>query len=159
MQKTILVGVLSFMLTLPFTRAQESTTDSQSTPQALAHFIAGNVSDCEALISGSIAPEAWNSVPGLLIRARNLVYLGAYAKEQDKIATAQSIGATVIQLLDTVVANLSETDTANRVLQLKLRASVEETLLGNSEQAEQFRQEAAALEPPPTEQPLSPPEE
>lgn len=158
MQKMILSALLCTALLLPIAKSQESAVDYETIPQALAHFIAGDTSACEALISSSISPEDWTATTGLLLRAKNLVYLGAYAKEQDDLPTAQSIGSAAVQLLDTAAAGIPEIDTDTRILELKIRAAVAETLIGNSEQAEQLSLEAAALEPPPTEEPMSPPE-
>lgn len=159
MTRILFLTLLGLFLSLPFAKGQESTSDSQTVPQALALYIAGNVSGCEALISNSVPSGDWTSATGLLMRAKNLIYLGAYAKEQDNITVAQAIGATVTQLLDSAVLVLPAGNTSVAALQLNLRASLEETLLGNSEQAELLRQQALALEPPPAGEPLSPPEE
>lgn len=153
------MAFLGLFLSLPFAKGQEGTADSQTMPQALALYIAGNVSGCEVLISSSVSSGDWTSATGLLMRAKNLIYLGAYAKEQDNITVAQAIGATVTQLLDSAVLVLPAGNAPIAALQLNLRASLEETLLGNSEQAELLRQQALALVPPPAGEPLSPPEE
>ncbi len=133
--------------------------DSQTIPQALSLFSENKLSECETLLSPEVRSEDWTQPVGYLFRAKNLTTLGIYAKEQHNTTAAQAIAAKAVQYLDAAVLGIASDDNANKVLQLKLRATVEGSLLGNSEQADQLLQQAAALEPAPPEEPPSPPEE
>jgi hypothetical protein len=157
------IYVLGMLVTLLAVRAEEvpeATSDDQTMPQALALYASGSVAECEALISPEVRPEDWLLKQGYLLRAKNFLTLGSYAKEQDSAVLAHGIAAKVIELLDVVVPLIPTDDIPNRVFQLKLRATVEDALLGNSEQAEQLLLQATVLEPTPEPaEPLSPAEE
>jgi hypothetical protein len=133
--------------------------DIQTIPQALSLFSEDRLQECEALLSPEVRTEDWTLPVGYLFRAKNLITLGLYAKEQHNATVAQSIATKVAQYLDTAAPAIPSDDIPNKVLQLKLRATLEGTLLGNSEQADQLLEQAAALEPPPPEEPASPAEE